>query len=160
MTISSKAAAIAATLAALAHSASAAPPPVPPLSAFDGTWKIGRVIGAGQGGVTAADPKALLGKTVRWGPAGIVSPDGDCHLRAPTVSLMDNTLLQTSVWGGQLIAELDLPKTDIGKYFGPQQTAIFQDASGCANGVLLGENHLVEAFANGYIYRLDRVAHQ
>ncbi len=131
----------------------------PSVSDFMGTWRLAAVIGASDGGVTGTDPKALIGQRVRWTATDIVSPEGDCRLRHPTVSPMANRALETSIWGGQRIGELKLSKTEIAEAFGPHETPVFQDdAKGCANAVLIGRAHMVHAFGSGWIYRLDRVS--
>jgi len=138
-------------------SGSAAAGPAPSVADFTGIWRVGKVLGASEGGLTADDPKKLIGKMVHWSAVEVQSPEGTCHLRGPTVLPIENRLLETSVWGGQTIADLDLPEQSLAKAFGKTATPVFQDDSGCANAVMLDRNHLASGFSNGWIYRLDRV---
>ena len=148
---------VAATLSLACHAALAASCLLPSASDFNGAWRIGKVIGASNGGVSDSNPKAMLGKIVNWSDTDVTLPSGECHFRHPEVVLMSNRVLETSIWGGQIAQELDLSKKDINLAFGWDKTPVFQDESGCANPVLIGHDHLVLAFESGWIYRLDRI---
>ena len=129
----------------------------PSVQDFTGKWRIAKVLGAADGGVSSTDPKNLLGKFVRWSEGEVQFPEQTCRLRGPSVSPVENQLLETSIWGGQTIADLELSKASLAKAFGRTTTPVFQDDSGCANAVMLDHNHLVSGFSSGWIYRLDRV---
>lgn len=136
--------------------ARSASPPLPALSDFSGTWRIARMVGASDGGVTGGDPKAVIGRTVHWTATEVRSPEGVCQLRKPAVTLVPNRTIETGIWGGQSIDSLALSKAAIAQGFGPDRTPVFQDQGGCANGILIGRGHMIEAFGSGWIYRLDR----
>ena len=108
-----------------APAARSAPPSVPAVADFSGTWKIRRMIGASDGGVTAGDPKALVGKLVHWTATDVQTPEGTCHLKQPAVTLLSNETLETGLWGGQQIDSLNLSKAAIAQGFGTEQTPVF-----------------------------------
>ncbi|MGI4810209.1 MAG: hypothetical protein ACRYF2_19115 [Janthinobacterium lividum] len=124
---------------------------------FVGTWRTKRIVGASQGGLTGEDPKVIVGKVVRWTATDIEFPDGACRLRQPAVTLLPNRVLETRLWLGQQLNNLSLSKAEIARGFGVEDTPVFQDESGCASAVLIGRNHMVEMFGNGWIYWLERV---
>ncbi len=127
------------------------------MSDFAGTWKIKRIVGASRGGLTGEDPKVVVGKVARWTATDIQFPEGTCRLRQPAVTLLPNRVLETRLWLGQQLNDLSLSKAEIARGFGAEDTPVFQDASGCASAVLIGRNHMVEMFGNGWIYWLDRM---
>lgn len=132
---------------------------LPTTAQFQGTWRLSRLIGGAGGGVTAQDPKAVLGQTVVWTASGVQSPEGRCTFKDPDVVSTPNRDLETGLWGGQRIAHLNLSKMQIRTGFGVQKTPVFTDGNDCADAVLIGHDHLIFELSSGWIYLLDRVGH-
>ena len=140
-------------LAALQHAAYAFSP-----NDFFGNWKVTRMVGASDVG-TGEDFHKLLGTTLTWSGNAVRDADGVCAIVHPTVSLIPTDALQHGIWGGQTIADLNLPKTTIARAFGKTETPVFDDGGkGCARAVMLNHNQLLLMFGNGYLYLLDRDA--
>lgn len=123
---------------------------------FQGRWTVTRMVGAADVG-TAEDFHKLPGSTVIWDASRVVDADGTCRIVHASVAPVPTDELQHSIWGGQTIAGLMLPKTVIAKAFGKSATPVF-DGGGkdCARAVMLNYNQLLLMFENGYLYLLDR----
>ena len=129
---------------------------VPPnLADFQGSWRVARMVGASDVG-TKDDFRKLLGTRVEWSADAVEDADGTCRIVHPAVSFLTTDALQHDLWGGQTVAGLDLPKTEIAKTFGTT-TPVFDDGGkGCARAIMLSPNRLLLMFANGYLYLLER----
>ena len=126
---------------------------------FQGRWVVSRMVGASDVSGSAADYHALLGTKLVWTNTTVTSADGVCQIVRARITPVSNDTLQHSLWGGQTIKGLTLPKNEIATAFGKEETPVYEDGGkGCATGaVLLDRDHLLFMFDNGYLYVLERL---
>ena len=124
--------------------------------AFQGTWLVKRMVGASNVG-TNADYRKVLGTRVEWNAAQVKDADGVCEIVHATVAPISNDILEHSIWGGQTIAGLSLPRSETASAFGKSQTPVYDDGGKqCASAVMLKPNRILFVFRNGYLYLLER----
>ena len=103
------------------------------------------------------NPKTPLGTTVTWTDKQVVDIDGTCQIVRASVTPVSIDTLEHSVWGGQPVGGLELPKTTIAKIFRRTTIPIFDDGGKqCSQAVALSMNRILLMFQNGYLYVLDR----
>ena len=141
--------------AALADSAIAAENQPP--AGILGKWRIGQWVGESQGGFSGPDPNSLLGKTVDITMTAVHAPGRTCRLEDVAGKVLPNSEIESSIWGGQRIDQLRLPKSAIAGAFGAERTRVIQDKGLCISAIMIGHDHMIDAFGSGVIYRLDRV---
>ncbi len=126
--------------------------------AFQGTWLVRRMVGASDAG-TAADYRKLLGTKLHWTATDVTDADGVCKIVHATVAPVANDILEHSIWGGQTIAGLALPKSEIAAAFGKRQTPVYDDGGKeCAYAVMLRQDRILFMFRNGYLYLLEKLS--